>query len=93
MRTAGVGRRLRAGPDVALGRGRGQVFRCRHLLDLAAEDATKILTTGRSAASPMPLEAVPLTQELLEDWRTRTRLGQREYRCAARKAPLGSVAG
>eukprot|EP00668_Euglena_longa_P041167 GGOE01054177.1.p2 GENE.GGOE01054177.1~~GGOE01054177.1.p2 ORF type:complete len:129 (+),score=26.02 GGOE01054177.1:305-691(+) len=28
----------------------------------------------------MPLEAIPLTQELLEDWRTRTRLGQREYR-------------
>jgi len=68
---------------------RGQLYRCRHLLDVVAEDATRILQTGHSEQSPLPLGIVPVTKELLNDERERATLGPVNYE--RRHSPEGQL--
>jgi ribosomal protein L30/L7E len=58
---------------------RGQIWRCRHLLEVKAEDATSILRTGKAEHHPMPMEKIPLTQEVLNRQRQILIHGLRQF--------------
>uniref|UniRef100_A0A7S1N7Q7 Large ribosomal subunit protein uL30-like ferredoxin-like fold domain-containing protein n=1 Tax=Eutreptiella gymnastica TaxID=73025 RepID=A0A7S1N7Q7_9EUGL len=59
---------------------RGHIWRCRHILEVKAEDATSILKSGESLHFPLALKEIPLTKELLDDNRKKLKVGLQKYR-------------